>query len=802
MAAAWFWLWVQAAAEPGLGASRIIGGQAVSTCSFPGTVMLRMGNSNLCSGSLIHPQVVLYAAHCTEDIATVYFGEDVSRGNLDSFVETQPARKINLPPGACRLYPGHDPSNGSDFAYCRLPQPVTDVPIVPVLMGCEAQILSRPQQVVLVGFGDDGMGRLGVKRTTPTTANQVASNKVQLGSSVHGSRGGDSGGPAFVQLGVDNSAFPGGDGSWRLFGVDSYGLSPGPSPSVYGLAANALPWIEADSGLDLTPCGSAAGVWAPGPGCGQFPTQLSGGTSTWATGCKFAATRAQNSSTCGPAFGAVSPQIELQAPADGDQLVVDDASAQILCRVAFDRADANNQVVATLDGAPLPPLVARGVSPAPVAAYAFGPVAWRAGNHMVACRADDTYGLSTTYSVVLNVAALPATGLAPSGDGGGPAASQDPQAEASSPTQVTAVGSAALPPVLLQSTSAGGCQAATGTGTVGGAAPLVALAVWGRRRRLLRLCLGYRTGPKLGAGACRAGGPRRRLTASGQLPVWGICWGIWLAVASGCGVTLGVGGGSGGQPASTPATGSDADGALVESRSGGAPTSSSDNAATSGSGAQASGMLSVQVVSSQTQSPDANDLSRDVGGIVAATPLPDVQSNIVGTVMGEAVPSGDLLFEFAFDRPRQNNLAMYIFMTDPPASCSRHVSNPNQPLARNTRTLRLELLNINTGEDQPFRGTYQVFNPQTGATPTSGNVALATFVVADGACGNRLVDQNAWATGGQVAISTHVTAGGVYLTGQLLKVSFGSQGDVLDGSFTARGCLTSWAPLDLRNSCR
>lgn len=106
----------------------IYGGNPVTSCGWPTTVSLE----GSCTGTLIHPEVVIYAAHCGTKFKSIRFGDDGS-GKSDGFsVSTK----------YCRKYPGYsDNKKGVDFAYCRLSEPVDEFPVVPPLMGCETEAL-------------------------------------------------------------------------------------------------------------------------------------------------------------------------------------------------------------------------------------------------------------------------------------------------------------------------------------------------------------------------------------------------------------------------------------------------------------------------------------------------------------------------------------------------------------------------------------------------------------------------------------------------------------------------------------
>ncbi|MEM7160039.1 MAG: trypsin-like serine protease [Myxococcota bacterium] len=276
--------------------SPIIGGAAVPECGWPSAVGV-VSETDLCSGTLLHPQLVVYAAHCGDGIAQVRFGESLQGPGLQRAVPVE----------HCEVYPGGGPGSGDDFAFCRLGSPVDDVPIVPPLMGCELDVLVPGVEVTLVGFGHDEWGDSGRKRqVVAPVVGFTEAGEVKIGGDGVDTCQGDSGGPAFVPLA---------DGSWRVFGVTSWGGVCG-SGGYDALLPAAMPWLEARSGLDLTPCHDAHGVWAPGPDCIGFPLQPGEGQGTWLEGCGGGAVTGTVES-CGASADAAGcrAHCERQAPA-------------------------------------------------------------------------------------------------------------------------------------------------------------------------------------------------------------------------------------------------------------------------------------------------------------------------------------------------------------------------------------------------------------------------------------------------------------------------------------------------------
>ena len=207
------------------------------------------------------------------------------RSSLATPTITGDRRRGALLIASCTQRPDWQRTN-EDFAFCILSQEVSDVPIIPVLFGCEEAILRTGAPVVLVGYGN-------IDARTPSPqghharwkrrSNALARDRrtIDLGDATHTDCTGDSGAPAFVKLA---------DGTWRVFGAAS--VAPprvarrARRPGTWAYVPHYVVRAEQASGFNLTPCFDAStGQWSPDTRCTGVPLNPDVSDGTWARMC-------------------------------------------------------------------------------------------------------------------------------------------------------------------------------------------------------------------------------------------------------------------------------------------------------------------------------------------------------------------------------------------------------------------------------------------------------------------------------------------------------------------------------------
>jgi hypothetical protein len=393
----------------------IHGGQPVGTCGWPTAVGVVGGNS-LCTGTLVHPRVVMYAAHCGGGNKSITFGSTIN-----------PASKT-VGTELCMTNPGYGGVNDQehDWAFCRLEEAVTEVPITPVVYGCETEIVWEGQTAAIVGFGieQDG-GDSGEKNWGLTPVRGVFGMSADVGGlGDPGICPGDSGGPAFVR-------YP--DGSWHVFGIASTLTGQCGGVGTHSLAWGAVPWIEEESGIDITPCHDVDGTWNPTHRCtGFFSAEPGVGVGEWSTWCPGTPKNA-SSKTCGAAFDAVPdntpPTVTITAPASGEFPDLD----SLMTSIEISADDGDGWGVAVVRVKINGKLQALEDADAP---YAFA-VKFPAGSYELIGVAEDAAGLTgESAPVTLRIGPQPLPDDTSSGDAetGAPTSSGDAESGTSSPT--------------------------------------------------------------------------------------------------------------------------------------------------------------------------------------------------------------------------------------------------------------------------------------------------------------------------------------------------------------------------------
>ena len=213
-----------------------------------------------CTGVLVAPSLVLYAAHCGTSVSSVLVGTDIRT----------PRRSVRV--SACRSHPDAALGNGRDVAYCVLAEPILNVPALELLDDEEAETVFVGMPVTQIGYGiDENGGAFGIKRRTTGTIESLGDDFIVTGVE-GGTCSGDSGGPALVKLDRPGDSEP---VDWHLLGLLSAGTSYDCEITTdhYTDVRAVRAWIESESGVDLSRATLAThpGEYASASGCAVSP---------------------------------------------------------------------------------------------------------------------------------------------------------------------------------------------------------------------------------------------------------------------------------------------------------------------------------------------------------------------------------------------------------------------------------------------------------------------------------------------------------------------------------------------------
>lgn len=210
----------------------VIGGTDATPNMFPSAVAF-----GYCSGVLVHPNIVLSAAHCFpefEENVEIHFGTTFQNPDLVVMAD------YCLPYAA---FAKKGMATGTDWAYCFIADGVSEVKPVPAITAKELNSIEITR-VTSVGFGRDENNEAGKKKVAQLSVVNVVGGEVWLTDTGDGLLApGDSGGPTYVAL-------P--SGELRVLATTSYG---GVSKSLQWEGVSAVTpmadWVLRDSGIDI-----------------------------------------------------------------------------------------------------------------------------------------------------------------------------------------------------------------------------------------------------------------------------------------------------------------------------------------------------------------------------------------------------------------------------------------------------------------------------------------------------------------------------------------------------------------------
>ncbi|MCU1346594.1 MAG: hypothetical protein JWL70_2860 [Acidimicrobiia bacterium] len=243
--------------------AQVVGGSPVPDGKYPFVVLVEHTVSDslmsVCTGSVIDPQWVITAAHCTASLA----GTDISpassfavgwgTSNAHTMTASHVDRVLVHPSYALVPETGNSAPSTYDVALLHLTAPVPVKP-VKLMSPSESDALQPGASVIIAGFGhSDPAGALPLDGQLREAALNVTDRSpafLGLTSASTSACQGDSGGPALVVTGSEPVLA--GISNLTVAASSASFCRPGHQESVYRAASGVLDWAQAAMSLNGT----------------------------------------------------------------------------------------------------------------------------------------------------------------------------------------------------------------------------------------------------------------------------------------------------------------------------------------------------------------------------------------------------------------------------------------------------------------------------------------------------------------------------------------------------------------------